>query len=68
MIQDIITYIILIIVFSILGYRIIRYFKKKADPCNGCSSGCSGCPVDDLKKEIEEKKREKEKNRVTSNI
>lgn len=68
MIQEIIAYTILIVVLLFVGQRIFGYFGKKADPCNRCGSGCAGCPVDDLKREIEEKKREKEKNGVTTNI
>lgn len=44
MIQDIITYLIIVSAFGILTYRILQFFnltRKKADKCGGCSTGCS---------------------------
>lgn len=52
MLQEIITYIILIITFSYVGYKFIKTIsnsKKGKSPCSGCSmsSGCSGCVFKD---------------------
>ncbi len=44
MVQDIIAYIIIIIAFGVLVYRILQFFnltKKKASKCGGCTTGCS---------------------------
>lgn len=57
MTQEIIVYIILLFVLVLVSFRIYKSIKKPTKSCNGCDdSSCNGCPLDDLKKEIEKKK------------
>lgn len=58
--QEIIVLIIVGIAASIAGYKLYRKFTNPLGGCSGCASDCSGCQLQDLKKEIEEKKRLKE--------
>ncbi len=48
MIQTIITYIILFITFTYVGYRFVKSiikFSKNKSVCSGCSGkSCEGCP------------------------
>lgn len=59
MIQEIITYLIL----GLAVILSIRWIWKSIFPtkkgCSGCASAqdCGGCPLDDLKREIEEVKK-----------
>ncbi|MGA3013519.1 MAG: hypothetical protein ABSD71_05750 [Bacteroidales bacterium] len=56
MVQIIIT---VIIVFIALGFGIYKTIRSLRDPlrgCEGCEKSCTGCSLDDLKKEIEKKK------------
>ncbi len=46
--QEIITWILVLVAFSIMGYKAIqslKSFKKVTSSCNGCGGGCCGCPV-----------------------
>jgi len=59
MIQIIIS---IIIVAIALGFGIYKTFRSLKDPlrhCSGCEENCIGCSLEDLKKEIEEKKGKK---------
>ncbi|MEI6899970.1 MAG: hypothetical protein WCL00_08830 [Bacteroidota bacterium] len=56
MLQSIITGSIVILVIGITLYRVIGYFRNPLKGCSGCSSNCGTCALEDLKKEIEEKK------------
>ena len=54
----------LIIVAAALGFAIYRAVLSLRNPlrgCDGCEKNCIGCPLEDLKKEIEEKKVKKKK-------
>ncbi|MFW5852246.1 MAG: FeoB-associated Cys-rich membrane protein [Bacteroidota bacterium] len=44
MIQEIITYSILIIVAAYLVFSIYRFFKPSVQK-TGCAGGCAGCPL-----------------------
>ncbi len=58
--QEIIVLFIVGIAASIAGYKLYRKFTNPLSGCSGCASDCSGCQLQDLKWEIEEKKRLKE--------
>lgn len=58
MLQQIITILILTAV-GLLTFR--HYYRRfqaarqsEQDPCTGCSSGCGGCPVMEIKEKIQE--------------
>lgn len=56
MLQVIITIIIVAIAIGVAIYRMVRYLRHPLRGCDGCEKNCSGCSLEDLKKEIEEKK------------
>lgn len=57
MIQNIITAFIVFAAVIISGIKIYRNLIKKKDGCGGCDSDeCSGCPLDDLKQDIDNNK------------
>ena len=56
MFQIILTVIIVIVALGFGIYRIVRSLRNPLRDCNGCEKNCSGCSLEDLKKEIEEKK------------
>ena len=56
MVQIIIT---VLIVSAALGFGIYRTIRSLRDPlkgCDGCEKNCGGCSLEELKKEIAEKK------------
>lgn len=58
MIQEIITYFILIVASGYVIYKFIVTFFIPKKGCNGCATHeCGGCPLDELKKEIAQKKQ-----------
>ena len=57
MIQTTITIIIVFAAAIIALIRFIRFFTNPLEKCGGCSQSCGGCSLEDLKKEIEAKKR-----------
>jgi hypothetical protein len=59
MLQVIITIIIVAIAIGVAIYRMVRYLRHPLRGCDGCEKNCSGCSLEDLKKEIEEKKVKK---------
>ena len=60
MLQEIIVFIILLFVLILVSFRIYKSIKKPTKSCNGCAdSSCNGCPIDDLKKEIKNKKNKR---------
>lgn len=59
--QEIIVIVIIAAAFIYAGIKIYRSFTNPLKGCTGCESDCSGCELVDLKKEIEENKRKKEK-------
>lgn len=52
MIQELITYGIILIAISFAGYLILQknFNKKKPDDCNACIGGdkCDGCPLNNI--------------------
>ena len=56
MIQEIITYTILITTVLFVVYKIYETFSKQKSGCDGCSSSCNDCALHDLKQEIEKHK------------
>jgi hypothetical protein len=61
MVQIILTFIIVGFVIGVAIFRLIRYFKNPLEECEGCSQHCSVCSLEELKKEIDEKKDQKSK-------
>lgn len=57
--QDIIVYIIIGIALIIAGYHLVKRLTGKKSACSDCSSDCSGCAVQELKKNIEEAQKTK---------
>jgi hypothetical protein len=45
--QEIITWIIIIVALVLLILNLIKAIKmfRKPDPCRGCGNTCSGCPI-----------------------
>jgi hypothetical protein len=56
MFQIILTVIIVAAALGVAIYRMVRYLRHPLRGCDGCEKNCSGCSLEDLKKEIEEKK------------
>ena len=57
--QNIITGLIVFLVLGVTLYRIVDYFRNPLKGCEGCSSHCNTCSLEELKKEIEEKKEQR---------
>lgn len=57
--QEIIVLVIVGVAVSIAGYKIFRNLAKPLNGCDGCASECSGCQLQDLKKEIEKNRAKK---------
>jgi hypothetical protein len=54
------TYIALVIVFTAVGIALYRFIRNITNPlkkCDGCGKGCGGCSLEELKNEIEAKKK-----------
>lgn len=56
MFQLIVTVIIVAAALGFAIYRIVRSLRNPLRGCDGCEKNCGGCSLEDLKKEIEEKK------------
>ena len=56
MFQIILTVIIVAAALGFAIYRTIRSLRNPLRGCDGCDKNCYGCSLEDLKKEIEEKK------------
>ncbi len=56
MLQEIITYIILLATFLYVAYKIYMTFSKPKSGCDGCASSCNDCALQDLKQEIKKHK------------
>lgn len=52
MIQEVLTYIVLLFSVYLLIKKGINFFRKPATHCDGCFQSKSGCKVADLKKSI----------------
>jgi hypothetical protein len=55
--QTIITGIIVAAALGITVYKLVKYFTNPLKKCGGCAMNCSGCGLEELKKEIELKKK-----------
>lgn len=56
MFQLIVTVIIVAAALGFGIYRTVRSLRNPLRGCDGCEKNCSGCSLEDLKKEIKEKK------------
>jgi hypothetical protein len=54
--QYIIAVTIVLSATVLTAVKLVRYFISPASKCNGCSSGCGGCSLEELKREIAAKK------------
>jgi hypothetical protein len=52
MIQEIITYLILMTTAATAVYRMYRFFKSPQSQCQGCASSDSNCKIAGLKKRL----------------
>ena len=57
--QEIFVLIIIGIAAAIAVYKVIKHLTAPLQGCNSCASDCSGCQIQDLKKEMEENKKRK---------
>ncbi|MCX6248088.1 MAG: hypothetical protein NTW10_10160 [Bacteroidetes bacterium] len=60
--QILLTVIIVACALGIAIYRTVRYLQNPIRGCDGCDKNCGGCSLEDLKREIDEKKKEKDGN------
>lgn len=58
--QELIVLLITGSAFALAGYKLYRKFTNPFKGCDSCASDCSGCQLQELKKEIEENRRKKE--------
>ena len=56
MLQSTITIIIVFAAAIVAMIRFIRFFTNPLKKCGGCSQNCGGCSLEELMREIEEKK------------
>jgi hypothetical protein len=66
MIQTTITIIIVLAAAMIALIRFVRFFTVPLEKCGGCSQSGDGCSLEDLKKEIGEKKGLAQKGTFTT--
>jgi hypothetical protein len=59
MFQTILTVLIVATALGFGIYRTVRSLRNPLRGCEGCDMNCSGCSLEDLKKEIEVKKTKK---------
>lgn len=59
--EEIIVYLIIGVAFAIAAYKIFMTLTSRKSGCDGCASDCSGCSVMELKKNIEEAKKNNKK-------
>ena len=57
MLQIILSIIIVLAALSFAIYRLVRYFKNPLHDCEDCDLGCAGCSLEELKREMEEKRK-----------
>lgn len=57
--QELLVLAIVLVALGVAGYKIYRQLSNPLKGCSGCASDCSGCQLQDLKKEIEENKNRK---------
>ena len=68
MIQTTITIIIVLAAAIITLIRFIRFFTNPPEKCGGCSKSGEGCSLEELKKEIGEKKNKNAKIKMQNSI
>ncbi|MCX6252622.1 MAG: hypothetical protein NTX61_17960 [Bacteroidetes bacterium] len=56
MFQLILTIFIILTAIGLTIWKAIRYFRNPNRECEDCALGCNGCSLEELKKEIEQKK------------
>jgi len=56
MFQLILTILIIVTALSFAIWKAIRYFRNPLRECENCDLSCNGCSLEELKKEIEQKK------------
>ena len=56
MFQIILTVIIVAAALGFAVYRTVRSLQNPLRGCEDCEKNCTGCALEDLKKEMEEKK------------
>ena len=56
MVQIILTVIIVAAALGFVIYRTVRALRNPLRGCEDCEKNCLGCSLEDLKKEMEEKK------------
>jgi hypothetical protein len=61
MFQVIITVIIVAAALGFAIYLTVRSLRNPLRSCQGCEKNCGGCSLEELKKEIEEKKAKNKK-------
>jgi FeoB-associated Cys-rich membrane protein len=59
MFQIILTVIIVAAALGFAIYRTVRSLRNPLRGCEDCEKNCGGCSLEDLKKEMEEKKAKK---------
>jgi len=57
--QEIVVLVIVGVAVAIAAYKLYKQFTNPLKGCSGCDSDCSGCQLQDLKKEIELNKKKK---------
>jgi len=55
--QYIIIGIILISTFVFIIINIIKFFTNPFDRCKNCSNFCDSCPINEIKKQLEEREK-----------
>jgi hypothetical protein len=65
MFQATITIIIVLAAASIAIIRFVRFFTSPLEKCGGCSQRGGGCSLEELKREIEEKRFPQKGNLTT---
>jgi hypothetical protein len=58
-IQELLVLAIVLAALCVAGYKIYRQLVNPLKGCSGCASDCSGCQLQDLKKQIDENKNRK---------
>ena len=68
MLQTTITIIIVLAAAMIALTRFVRFFTNPVEKCSGCSQKGGSCSLEDLRKEIEEKKIQNAKLKMQNSI
>ncbi|NTW25624.1 MAG: FeoB-associated Cys-rich membrane protein [Lentimicrobium sp.] len=57
--QEILVFVIVGVAVAIATYKLYKQFTNPLKGCSGCASDCSGCQLEELKKEIDRNKKKK---------